>query len=65
MKTALNPTKTAKTSISLEPDLLVLSRAVASQRGYRHSFSAYVAQLLRKDVECLAITKPPSALNLT
>lgn len=52
-----------KTSISLEPDLLVLSRAVAGHRGYRHSFSAYVAQLLRKDVECLAHTKPLSVLT--
>lgn len=57
--------RTVKTSISLEPDLLELSRAVARTRGYRHSFSAYVAQLLRKDVECLATIKPLSVLTQT
>lgn len=50
---------TVKTSISIDSDLLEDSRAIARLRGFRHSYSAYVANLLRKDMECLTGSSKP------
>ena len=44
--------KVIKTSFSVEPELLETAKLVARMIGYRYSFSAYVSDLIRKDVEC-------------
>jgi hypothetical protein len=44
--------KVIKTSFSVEPELLETSKLVARMLGYRFSYSAYVSDLIRKDVEC-------------
>jgi len=39
-------------SISLEPVLLLRARVRALEAGYRFSFSAWVANLIRKEIQC-------------
>lgn len=43
--------KTINTSLSFEPELLEDAKTIAKLAGYRHSFSAYVSELIRKDIE--------------
>jgi hypothetical protein len=43
--------KTVNTSLSFEPELLENAKAIAKMAGYRHSFSAYVSEVIRKDIE--------------
>jgi hypothetical protein len=54
--------QTVKTSFSIEPDLLQQAKVVASLTGYRFSFSAYLSDVLRKDIEC-RLKRPVSALT--
>jgi hypothetical protein len=54
--------QTIKTSFSIEPDLLEQAKVVARLKGYRFSFSAYISDVLQKDVECrLGLKKHQSA----
>jgi hypothetical protein len=41
---------TEKTSISLDLDLIVRAKEIAKARGFKHSFSAYIAKLIEDDV---------------
>jgi hypothetical protein len=50
-KLAQSKTKTINTSLSFEPDLLDDAKTIARLAGFTHSFSAYVADLIRKDIE--------------
>lgn len=43
--------KMVRTSVTWEPDNLNNGKTIAKLIGYRHSFSAYVNELVRKDVE--------------
>jgi hypothetical protein len=43
---------TINTSISIEPGLLDNARTVARMVGYKHSLSAYVCDLILRDIEC-------------
>lgn len=50
------PPGTKKTSISLDPDLEQRAKQRAEQLGFKYSFSAYVASLIRDDIK--AHTEP-------
>lgn len=54
--------QTVKTSFSIEPALLEEAKAVARVTGYKFSFSGYVSDLLRKDIDRwrLELKKPQS-----
>lgn len=54
--------QTIKTSFSVEPSLLEEAKLTARIKGYRFSFSGYISDLLRKDIErCrLELRKPQS-----
>ena len=51
-----------KTSISMERDLFQMSKMVAKMSGFAFSYSAYIADLVRKDTEC-RLRKHQSALT--
>jgi hypothetical protein len=40
-------------SFSIEPELLDQAQHLARLRGYRYSFSAWVSDLIRKELDCL------------
>ncbi len=46
--------KVVKTSVSMEPELLEIAQVIAKQSGYRYSFSAWVSDVIRKEIECHA-----------
>lgn len=53
---------TIKISISLDAEIYQTSKMIAGQLGFRHSYSAYLNELARKDAQCrLATIKLPSA----
>lgn len=55
-----------KTSISLDPDLVIRAKKVAAKRGFRHSFSAYLAKLIEDDLASEdAATTAPAILHRT
>jgi hypothetical protein len=57
---------TIRASISLEPDVLLSGQAIAKQLGFRFSFSAYVNELIKKDIKCrLEQRALPSASTLS
>lgn len=43
--------KTINTSLSIEPKLLEDAKTIARLAGFEYSFSAYVRDLIRKDLE--------------
>lgn len=53
--------QTIKTSLSIDRDVLENAKAVANLQGYRHSFSAYITETLRRDIQCHQLRKPQSA----
>lgn len=55
-----------KASISLEAEVFNMGRAIAKQIGYTFSFSAYVNELIKKDIQCRVTSpRPQSALTPT
>ena len=44
--------RTVKASLSFDADLLCRAKKIAADAGYRFSFSAYVNNLVEKDVQC-------------
>lgn len=40
-------------SFSIEPDLLEDAKRLAKLRGYRYSFSAWITDIIRKEISCL------------
>jgi hypothetical protein len=47
----ITQSKTINTSLSFDPELLEDAKTIAKLAGFRHSFSAYVSELIRKDIE--------------
>lgn len=47
-----NNRTTARITFSVEPILLCEAKVAARDSGHEHSFSAYLSQLLRRDIEC-------------
>jgi hypothetical protein len=46
---------TVITSVSLEPELLASAKMLANISGYRFSFSAFLSDLIKKELECQRI----------
>lgn len=57
--------RTVVTGISFDPQLLELGRQKAKLCGFQFSFSAYVSELVRKDVQCLANLKQQPLVTIT
>lgn len=55
--------QTVVTGLSIEPDLLALAKARAKACGFKFSFSAYVADVLRRDIQCLATQSPSGSVT--
>lgn len=49
--------QTVRTSLTLEPQVLRLSKELAQRSGYQFSFSAYVNEILKKEIQCRLSTK--------
>lgn len=52
-------TQVVKTAISLTPVVLNWAKQLAEQKGFGSNFSAYVADLIRRDNENAGIPKSP------
>ena len=57
------PPGTKKTSISLDPELEQRAKERAAQRGFKYSFSAYVAELIREDLKTHARAEEKPAIT--
>jgi hypothetical protein len=40
-----------KTSISLDPGLMIKAKRIARERGFKNSFSAYIAKVIEEDIK--------------
>jgi len=53
-----------KASISLEPEVFTRGKAVAREVGYMFSFSAYVNDLIKKDIQCRVASSRPQLASI-
>jgi hypothetical protein len=57
------PSKVIKTAISLSPKVMTWGKALAEEKGFGSNFSAYIADLIRRDNDLAEGKKLNGSIN--